>query len=245
MRQLKTMEALMLADLPDLSDWRFVPILSLEQAALLWGGIDPAFIPTLEIAKQQAHPLQYRRANIALQAFLGGIVLKTLTVYKLFLRDYNGDSFPAEQKSAEFFLDEICAGQTLVMRNVIISWAEREDCLTLRQSLARRGGEFGGKKDKQEAPPTIIESKPVLQIEYRPLEPKYPTPEFEVACEAISEVWNKQEVGVKPPKEEEIQYIIREKLKEKTGVEPSKAAIARVDTLTRPPIFKNQQKSGK
>lgn len=31
MRQLKTMEALMLADLPDLSDWRFVPILSLEQ----------------------------------------------------------------------------------------------------------------------------------------------------------------------------------------------------------------------
>ena len=100
MRQLKTMEALMLADLPDLSDWRFVPILSLEQAALLWGGIDPAFIPTLEIAKQQAHPLQYRRANIALQAFLGGIVLKTLTVYKLFLRDYNGDSFPAEQKSA-------------------------------------------------------------------------------------------------------------------------------------------------
>lgn len=195
------------------------------------------------IERQLAHVEENR-----IQAFLGGIVLKTLTVYKLFLRDYHGDPFPAEQKSAEFFLDEICAGQTLVMRNVIISWAEREGYLTLRQSLARRGGEFGGKKDRQEAPPTIIESKPVLQIEYRPLEPKYPTPEFEVACEAIeaiSEVWNKQEAGVKPQKEEEIQYIIREKLKEETGVEPSKAAIARVDTLTRPPIFKNQQKSGK
>ena len=54
----------------------------------------------------------------------------------------------------------------------------------------------------EQAPTTIIESKPVLQIEYRPLEPKYPTPEFEVACEAISEVWNKQEAGVKPPNEE-------------------------------------------
>ena len=81
MRQPATMEDFTLADLPDLSDWRFVPILSLEQAALLWGGIDPAFIPTFAIAKQRAHPLQYRRANIALQAFLGGIVLKTLTMY--------------------------------------------------------------------------------------------------------------------------------------------------------------------
>lgn len=66
MRQPATMEDFTLADLPDLSDWRFVPILSLEQAALLWGGIDPAFIPTFAIAKQRAHPLQYRRANIAL-----------------------------------------------------------------------------------------------------------------------------------------------------------------------------------
>lgn len=67
MRQPATMEDFTLADLPDLSDWGLVPILSLEQAALLWGGIDPAFIPTFAIAKQRAHPLQYRRANIALK----------------------------------------------------------------------------------------------------------------------------------------------------------------------------------
>lgn len=34
---------LTLADVPDFSDWRLAPLWTLEQAALLWAGINPAF----------------------------------------------------------------------------------------------------------------------------------------------------------------------------------------------------------
>ncbi|WII92602.1 hypothetical protein QEO94_08115 [Kingella negevensis] len=43
------------ADLTDLSDWRFSPLYTLEQAALLFGGINPNQTPTIHEAKHLEH----------------------------------------------------------------------------------------------------------------------------------------------------------------------------------------------
>ena len=79
---MNTLPNLSLHDLPDLYSWGGVPIISIEQAALLWGGIDPAFTCDTREAKR-CHPEQYQAAMIAKQAFLGGIVMKTLEAYEL------------------------------------------------------------------------------------------------------------------------------------------------------------------
>lgn len=59
---MKQNQPLSLSDLEDLSDWRIAPILTIEQAALLWGGIDPAFchdlaMPPVTIRRRYAAPL--------------------------------------------------------------------------------------------------------------------------------------------------------------------------------------------
>ncbi|MDO5072869.1 MAG: hypothetical protein Q4D63_00525 [Neisseria animaloris] len=123
------------------------------------------------------------------------------------------------------------------MRDVIIKWAANNNVKSLKMMLAER--------NRTEQTETIKQPETVLQIEYKPLEPLFDTPEFETACDVVKEFWNKQQAGVKPPKQLEIKEFIRKALREKTGVDPTEAAISRVDTLTRPPEFKNQQPSSK
>lgn len=233
---------LSLHDLPDLTAWGVIPLISIEQAALLWGGIDPAFTCDTREAKR-CHPEQYQAAMIAKQAFLGGIVMKTLEAYELYLCDFN-NSYRADQRQESFTFEDIDTRRTIVQTDVLIEWAGRRNVLTIKQQLIRQA-EMKRKKEfndwiEQEAKPT---EKPV--IEYRLLEPRYPTPEFEAACEVVRDRWNKQEEGVKPPKQLEMREFIRKILKEKTGVEPCETEIRRVDTLARPLQFKNQQPTKK
>ena len=233
---------LRLSDLPDLRDWRLSPILTIEQAALLWGGIDP-FFHTFETIKTAVHPMQCRRAAIARQAFLSGIVLKTLTVHELFLYDQRNEwTYRADPKTADYSIADIDISQTLVMTNVLIAWAIKQGVTGLGYDLRQKELEAGEQQAKQQADG---QTAPVLQIECRPLEPRYPTPEFETACEVVKEFWNKQPEGVKPPKQIEIREFIRNVLREKTGVEPKQSEIDRVDRTTRPPQFRNQQPTAK
>lgn len=222
-------QSLTLDDLPDLSDWGLAPILTIEQAALLWGGIDPAFC-RFENAGME-HPQKYRRAYIAMQAFCGGIVLKTLQVHELFLIHYNGESYRANQAQGEFSIEDIDCQRTTVQKMVLLSWAKKEQCLTLKQTLTKQA-----KKEIANIPPP----ENIITIEHKPLEPVYNTPEFDAACEVIRKYWNEYDGRGKPTKEHTIQEFIKETLM-RLGVEPSKAAIQRIDTLTRPPQFKNQK----
>ncbi len=250
-----------LSDLPDLSDWRLTPILTIEQASLLFGGIDPAFCQNGFDDAGRFHTAQFRRAYIARQAFLGGIILKTLTVHELFLFDHNGESYKADASIlAEYSFEDIDIKRTTVMMGVLLSWAKRENCKSLRQTLtstekaAKEAAEQKQQEAELAAELNAIEARlkakkqnttELIQIEYKPLEPLFHTPEFETACTVVKEFWNNQQAGVKPPKQFEIKEFIRKTLKEKTGVDPTEAAISRVDTLTRPPQFKNQQPSSK
>ena len=222
-------------DLPDLSAWKLTPILSVQQAAFLWGGIDPAFTADWEIAKR-VHSMQYQRAYIAQQAFLGGIVQRTLNAYELILYGYS-DTFIANQKSDIFSIGDICPDRTLVLRDVITEWARREQCLSIRQVLQQQ-------RQQQYAPPPSVQPlptpAPVRLIEYQPYQPTHENPALVIAMQLSSEIWDKQQVGVKPPKQLETQEFIRNRYRELTGVEPPQAEIDRIDRIARPPRFKNQ-----
>lgn len=67
-------------DLPDLSDWRFVEVLTIEEAAMLWGGIDPAEwqVADIGILKGSIRHEQYRKAWIARKAFSEAVCAGTL-----------------------------------------------------------------------------------------------------------------------------------------------------------------------
>lgn len=224
-------DVLTLADMPDLSDWRLAPLWTLEQAALLWAGINPAFSTFGNI--WQEHPRKQARAKIALQAFLGGIVLKTLTVHELYLFDERGDAYCGNQKTTAFSMNDIAPNDTTIMQDVLISWASKERVLSLRQTIQAE------EQARREAAKAEAEKQEVKALPYCVV-PEFETPEFETACIAVKEFWNKQTVGVTPPKALIVQEFIKDTFKKITGVDPTQAAIRRIDSLTRPTSFKNQ-----
>lgn len=241
------MNKITLRDLPDLSDWGKVPILTIDQAALLWGGIDPIFHSDIHFIEQleckinkSIHIEQYRRAIIAKQAFCGGIILKTLQVHDLYLFDNSGnfrEIYKANQTTDAFSFADIDTSRTTVSSMVLIAWAEKANCTTLRQTLKQR--------EKQELQAVLNAPPPLVQIEYKQYKPKHYNPELETAIEINQEIYDQCEEGVKPPKKLKTQEIVEKKLQEKKGVKPLPAEISRVDTLARPECFKNQQSTKK
>lgn len=227
--------------LTNLSIWATVEIISLEEAALLWAGIDPTFCRSLRDA-EKLNSRQYQHAYVSRRAFLSGVSLGTLPTNELWCFDWNGTSFLHEDKQLPNISD-IDPQKTTVNSQALISWAEKKRVMTMKQIVNQFKKQSQEAKYLQEI--TERQQQPVLQIEYKPLEPLFDTPEFETACDVVKEFWNKQQAGVKPPKQLEIKEFIRKTLREKTGVDPTEAAISRVDTLTRPPEFKNQQPSSK
>lgn len=243
---MKQNQPLSLSDLEDLSDWRIAPILTIEQAALLWGGIDPAFCHDFSDAARY-HPAQVRRAVIARQAFLGGIALKTLTVHELYLFNWNGEPYKAEPNNADFTFEDIDTKRTTVMTQVLTAWAKRQGCTSLRQALqqkekdekeqARRKefDEWVEAENKKEA-----ESKQPLKIEYLPYKPKHDNPRLETAIEISREVYDPVKPGERPPKSFVTTELIEQKMTAKTGVKPTANEIRQIDATARPEIFKNR-----
>lgn len=217
-------KALSVKDLPDVYVWRMPAFLSLERAALLWGGINPTFT-TLQEAKDREHPQKYNWAYVTLQALLAATVLKTLRIYNLVLFHEGYGTVLVNQQNTDFTVNDICASETMVLRDVLIEWARREPCPTLRQYL----------EQQQTAP---LNTTPL--IEYQPYQPTHENPALVIAMQLSSEIWDKQQAGVRPPKQLETQEFIRKRYRELTGVEPLQAEIDRIDRIARPPRFKNQ-----
>ena len=112
-------------DSPDLYSWGGVPIITIEQAALLWGGIDPAFY--LRYTRSQTLPPRTisSRHDLPNKPF-GGIVMKTLEAHELYLCDFN-NSYRADQRQESFTFEDIDTRRTIVQTNVLIEWAQRRD----------------------------------------------------------------------------------------------------------------------
>lgn len=230
--------------LPDLSAWGAVEILTIDEAALLWGGIDPVYCRHFSDAEKYRYE-QYQQAFTARRAFLSGISLGTLPTNELWCIDYRGESYLHADKQLPS-INEIDSSATTVNSQALISWAEKKRVRTLKQAMTAYAKNQQEQKRHREFIKYIEEqtNDPAL-IEYKPLEPVYSTPEFEAACDVVQKYWNAFDGKGKPPKEIEIKEYISKVLSEKLGGKPSDAAINRVDTLTRPLEFKNQKKSNK
>ncbi|MDK4674408.1 hypothetical protein QG061_05420 [Kingella kingae] len=228
---------LTLADFDDLSLWAKAPLITLEQAALLYGGINPNRISTLEQAKSVAHFEQYNHACVALQTFLGAIKLGTLPVYELYLWG-NYEPYLANQNTDIYLISEIAISHTLLQTTALTAWTKKENFLSIRQKINLQENLKELHENNLRLRKQAIEQQTIIQIEYKPLEPVYNTPEFETACQVVQKYWNNHTEG-KPPKEYEIQEFIEKTLTDLLGVKPSNAAIQRIDTLTRPLQFKN------
>ena len=184
-----------------------------------------------------------------MQAFLGGIVLKTLQVHELFLTGedswQNSYSYRANQAKDEFSIRDIDPKRTTVQKMVLIAWAQKEDCLTLKQDLIKRERQMRGvsgteRRIETQRQPESTE-KPIIQLlDYTP---KHPTPEYQVATEVIKKFYDPIPEGGKPTKAFVIQDFIAQRLEEITGVKPPENAITRIDALARSPDFKNQTKT--
>ncbi len=130
-------------------------------------------------------------------------------------------------------MNDIAPNDTTIMQDVLISWASKERVLSLRQTIQAE------EQVRREAAKAEAEKQEMKALPYCVV-PEFETPEFETACIAVKEFWNKQTVGVTPPKARIVQEFIKDTFKKITGVEPTQAAIRRIESLTRPPSFKNQ-----
>ena len=223
--------------------WGMRGLWTVNEAALIIAAIDPDDCAaedgrSFEAAQRFSHWEQNKYARIMRDSLIDAVVLGELTPFELWIGRYDSGFNGAEW--AEYKADagyaparaEILPDKTCLIPKTIGVWMRGKGHKSLRQIVADRANA---------TPPPPLP----VQIEYRPLEPRYSTPEFEAACEVVKEFWNNQQAGVKPPKQLEIREFIRNVLREKTGVEPKQSEIERVDRITRPPQFRNQQATAK
>lgn len=223
-------------DLPDLTDWAYVPIWTLEQAILIWAGIDPAFYGYHNLPK--FHPAQIRRARIAQQAFTTGIALRTLIAHELYLRYQDGCGVElANQQKAIFSYHDIDIGMTTIQQMAIVEWARKQRIPTIKQTLKQKIETASLQPKSNDSPQTVIQQIPYI--------PKHENPELETANEISQILWDKTPVGVKPLKSLCTREKISEIYERKAGVKPLPAVINRIDTIARPPAFKNHGKKEK
>lgn len=217
---------------------------TIEDAAYIAAGIDPDSVKDSESAEGEsipptfAHPYQLKFYRAMRGAILSGIATGTLTPFDLWIKyEHHLNGYHVEKVANTYAasMNEIVTTRTTLNPKAFGIWLQKKGELTLREQLKR--GLI--------SPPENVISEPqtILQIEYQELTPLYDTPEFTAACQVIKEFWNKYNGAGKPPKGIEIKEYIEKILTEKLGAKPPQAAINRVDTLTRPPQFKNQQKT--
>lgn len=224
----ETERPLTLKDLPDLSLWYNVPLLTIEEAALLWGGIDPTFARFNDL--NGYHPEQIKNARIAARTFTSAITLKTLTAHEIYINvSATGEPMRAVPNFFEFNFWDISVEYTTVMRDVLIDWAKRNMLYSLRQRIVLAGGE----QNKQQLPKQTI-------IEYIPYKPRHENPSVETVIE-LSCMWDTKQPSGKYPKGEETRETIARILEEKTGEPVSKEAhiVKQIDAIARPPVFKS------
>ncbi len=191
-----------------------------------------------------AHEYQIKYFHAMKRAIKTAIATGTLTPFELWIEQDDGanGSYAVQVPNNAHIVSttQIIATKTQLIPKAFGIWLRNKGERTLRQILREQPDYFSRLVRPEKA---AIQNEATL-IEYKPLEPLYSTPEFETACRVVMEFWNKHKNG-KPPKEYVIQSFIESVLTEKIERKPSNAAIQRVDTLTRPPQFKNQQKTAK
>jgi hypothetical protein len=132
-------------------------------------------------------------------------------------------------------ISEVSSSETTVITRALINWAAKKKILTMRQWQDQQCIDIPD--EPMSTRPSDSSNNAVLEIPYCP---KHENPSFEVLQEISKEVWDQIEKGDQPPKQLIIHGLIKEKYKQRTGVEPPANEIKRIDAIARPPAFKNQ-----
>ncbi|WP_036386448.1 hypothetical protein [Microvirgula aerodenitrificans] len=174
-------------ELPDLSDWRFVEVLTIEEAAMLWGGIDPSEWATtsLDILRGTISPVQFRKAWTARKAFTEAVCAGTLPFVDAWERreDWQSGAYDFRVEFPDLPNPNcLIANMTRINQAALLKWAKGK-LPSLRVDLMRRAApvQIAAKSDEV--------SRPVRgHQEQRPLMlPSYTTPAIELLRAHVEE----------------------------------------------------------
>lgn len=180
--------------LPDLSDWRYVEVWTLEEAAMLWAAIDPMAHQGKRLAElsSEIHPTQYRKALVFLRAATEAVCAGTLSfteAWNEFDDDMNGPwlckvEFPDLPDASR-----IVPHMARVQQAAFLKWAQSKQIPSLRQSLvkARKAEPPPGVVDAQGEEPELQQESVLLLAKPSPLDTNHPHHSEEVGLAA--RVW--------------------------------------------------------
>lgn len=227
-----------LDELPDTSEWKNIPIWTLDEAALLWGAIDPFELspPTIKTAKiayerGEIHRAQWRKAALALRAFTEAVCAGDVSFVDAWEEheDYNSGPYdvhvmPGSLPNVNFIL----TGKTRIRQAALIKWAQQTGMIAIRSELRKL--QVALPPAVTVLPPPVVE-KPLLAV------PNYTTPALDLMNEHIHQHW----VDFDPSKPEtatpkkETQEWLRMNAKYR-GLSQNEADA--IDLITRPPSAK-------
>lgn len=130
-----------LHELPDLSDWRYVEVWTLEEAAMLWAGIDPiehdgSRLQDLSffVSKQQ-----HRKALIFLRAAVEAVSAGTLSFVEAWeLHEDLNNYWETKIKFPELpDPNKLIPNKTRVQQAAFMKWAESKNIYSYRQQILR------------------------------------------------------------------------------------------------------------
>jgi len=131
-----------LHELPDLSDWRLIEVWSIEEAAMLWAGIDPMEHVDVRLSdlKHAVSLLQYRKAFTFQRAIAEAVCGGTLPFVEAWEEHNDYNNGPWDKKIEFPELPEhslIVHHLTRVSQAAFMKWAQSKKMWSLKQSLQR------------------------------------------------------------------------------------------------------------
>lgn len=196
--------------LPDLSDWRYVEVWTLEEAAMIWAAVDPMANLGKRLAELSAdlRPTQYRKALVYLRAATEAVCAGTLSFTEAWEEMDGGINGPWSCKVDYPKLPDatcIVPHMTRVQQAAFLKWAQSKQIPSLRQSLtkARKAQPLPVVVDAQEKGPELQQESVLLLEKPSPLDQSHPC--HPVELRAGFEVWEEVVLagaheGVKSPK---------------------------------------------
>ena len=146
--------------LPDLSDWRYVEVWTLEEAAMLWAAIDPIAHHGKRLVELSAEisPVQYRKALLFLRAACEAVCAGTLSFVEAWEEMDGGINGPWLSKVDFPKLPDataIVSHMTRIQQAAFLKWAQSKQIPSMRQTLVQA---------RKAKPSSVVESAEVVDV---------------------------------------------------------------------------------
>lgn len=203
-----------LDNLPDLSEWARVEIITIEQAACLYAAIDPIDFSEAKTFNSGTAKLsdfgyleyQIRKIHVITQAMISSIVTGTLPTIRIMACEgwgNNGTYVLNPSDISPDHLNIIVPSETLLLNSAFRAWLTRTERKTVR-------GEAMNMAVKQNKVKTATAdsntSTNIPLLTFDPESPKYPI-ELHAATEAYKNISQLDSLGFRTPKQSITEYL--------------------------------------